>query len=190
MDSLQIVVADDVEELRTLLVRMVTRLGHRTIVASNGKELVELCNNHEVDLVISDIKMPEMGGFEAAACISDDVPVIFLTGFFEADWGERASEVGSYQILYKPVTEKTIASAIATAMSHEKNVGKVKQQIADVESDLENRRTIEQANSLLMQQLGITKAEAMRQLQGQARSSQIKLAEAAKKAISQVPSQR
>ena len=185
MDSLQIVVADDVEELRTLLLRMVTRLGHRTLVASNGKELVELCSNHKVDLVISDIKMPEMGGFEAAASISDDIAVIFLTGFFEPEWEQQASEVGSYQILYKPVTEKTIASAITTAMSQKRSVGDAKQRVEELESDLENRKTIEKAKSQLMQQLGITEVEAMRHLQGQARTAGIKLVEAAQKLISQ-----
>ena len=64
--TLRIAVADDEPDVRDYFQRMLPRLGHEVVaVASTGRELVELCREHHPDLIIADIRMPEMDGDEA-----------------------------------------------------------------------------------------------------------------------------
>jgi two-component system, response regulator PdtaR len=77
--TLRIAVADDEPDVRDYFQRMLPRLGHQVVaVASTGRELVELCREHHPDLIIADIRMPEMDGDEALLQICSDDPTPFI----------------------------------------------------------------------------------------------------------------
>src|SRR4051794_5040351 len=105
---LRIAIADDERDIREYLQEIFPRLGHEVVaVAETGVQLVTLCRATHPDLVIADVKMPDMDGLEAAQVINRDrpVPVILVSAYSEdATLGRlRAEPVMAY--LIKPVTE-------------------------------------------------------------------------------------
>ena len=77
--TLRIAVADDEPDVLDYLRVMLPRLGHQVVAAaSNGRELVELCREHKPDLIIADVRMPEMNGDVAIQEICQDNPTPFI----------------------------------------------------------------------------------------------------------------
>ena len=90
---LRIAVADDEPDMRDYFQKSLPRLGHKVVaVAQTGRELVEQCRACRPDLVITDIKMPELDGIEAAIQIYRErpVPVILVSAYHDAALVERA----------------------------------------------------------------------------------------------------
>ncbi len=117
--GLRIVVADDEPDIRQYFQKILPRLGHKVIAAGkNGTELVELCREHKPDLVISDIKMPEMDGIEAAEIIYQEVqaPVILVSAHNDAETIERAVSDHVMCYLVKPIKQADLLPAMALAV--------------------------------------------------------------------------
>jgi response regulator NasT len=77
--TLRIAVADDEPDVRDYFRVMLPRLGHDVVAsAANGRELVELCRQHQPDLIIADVRMPEMDGDVAVHQICSDRPTPFI----------------------------------------------------------------------------------------------------------------
>ena len=113
---LRIAVADDEADVREYLGKILPLLGHEVVaVASTGAELVEACRRERPDLVVTDIKMPDMDGLEAVHAIRAErpVPVIVITGYQDRVHRERArkGEVSIY--LVKPVKRADLEEALA-----------------------------------------------------------------------------
>ncbi|HVJ42106.1 MAG TPA: response regulator [Dongiaceae bacterium] len=80
----QILVAEDDEQLRNFLVRMLQRAGYRVRAAENGSQAVEMLSELKVDLLLADVTMPGLDGFELAKQCSrhnPNVQIMFITGF-------------------------------------------------------------------------------------------------------------
>ena len=91
--ALRILVADDEPDMQQYFRKILPRLGHQVIgVADNGRMLVEQCRLLQPDLVITDIKMPELDGIEAAVQIYRErpVPVILVSAYHDPKLIERA----------------------------------------------------------------------------------------------------
>lgn len=104
MESLRIAVADDESDMREFLQKALERLGHQVLgPAENGLQLVELCQQQQPDLIITDIRMPEMNGDEALRQILAvrHVPYIVISAF-EATLTEDSNNADSVR-LDKPV---------------------------------------------------------------------------------------
>ncbi len=93
------------------------RPGTPSYAAENGVAAVRLAEAHTPDLVILDIKMPEMDGFEAARAILDrtQVPIIFLTAYGEQELVERAVRLPVMGYLVKPIKEAELLAMIEVA---------------------------------------------------------------------------
>src|SRR5262249_51333828 len=84
--SLRISIADDEPDMRDYFQKILPALGHAVVCAAKtGKELVEHCLELKPDLVITDIKMPDMDGIEAAVALYRDnpVPVILVSAYHD-----------------------------------------------------------------------------------------------------------
>ena len=84
MKDKQILVVDDEPKMRRVLEIMLQKLGHRVLSAGNGREALAVFQANTIDLVITDLRMPEMDGIELAqhaAQIAPDMRVMFITGF-------------------------------------------------------------------------------------------------------------
>ncbi len=118
MFPLRISVADDEADIREYYQRMLTHLGHRVVSCSaNGRELVDECLRQMPDLVITDIKMPEMDGLDATEQIGQQfsVPVILVSAYHSPDMVGRASAARVQAFLTKPIKLADLAPAINLA---------------------------------------------------------------------------
>ena len=116
---LRIAVADDEPDMREYFERILPRLGHEVVsVAATGTELVEHCRLQRPDLIITDIKMPDMDGVEAAAeiCREAPVPVILVTGYQDRHHRERARQAQVCVYLVKPIKRADLEASIAAAI--------------------------------------------------------------------------
>src|SRR4051794_18913342 len=103
---LKIVIADDDPGVLDTYKRMLRGLGHTVIgAASSGAELVEQAQSQKPELVISDIKMGDFDGIEAARqiCQNEAVPIIFVSGYSDSELIERAQADYVLGYLVKPV---------------------------------------------------------------------------------------
>src|ERR1700722_19739471 len=104
--SLRIIAADDELLIREYYQQAVPALGHQIVaVVDTGAELIENCRTLAPDLVITDIKMPDMDGIDAARKIYDHhpLPIILVSGYHDPDLVERAAAEHILAYLLKPV---------------------------------------------------------------------------------------
>lgn len=109
MDSEQssVLVVDDVEANRDLLSRRLQRQGHHVVLAENGKQAIEMVQTQEFDLILCDIMMPEMNGYQVLEYLKADpkfryIPVIIVSAMSELDSIVRCIELGAEDYLLKP----------------------------------------------------------------------------------------
>jgi two-component system, response regulator PdtaR len=118
---LRIVVADDEPDVRDYFRVMLPRLGHEVVgVAADGRELVELCRQHKPDLIIADVRMPEMDGDVALQQICQDSPVPFILISAYSKPEGMLDGFGSARRTYltKPVKRDNLQDAIEQVCSN------------------------------------------------------------------------
>src|SRR5262249_43028276 len=106
--SLRIAVADDEPDMRDYFRKILPRLGHQVVsVAETGRELIEQCHQSRPDLVITDIKMPDMDGIDAAIGLYREkpVPVILVSAYHEPELIARAEADHILGYLVKPIKQ-------------------------------------------------------------------------------------
>jgi AmiR/NasT family two-component response regulator len=181
---LRIAVADDEPDVRDYFQRILPRLGHQLVaVTQTGRELVEQCRAVRPDLVITDIKMPDMDGIDAAAeiCRDEPVPVILVSAYHHPQLFERAKgEQHILAYLVKPAKQSDLEAAIAIATQRFEQFQALRREAADLRQTLEDRKVIERAKGTLMTELHLDENEAFRRLQKLARDSNRKMAEVAR----------
>ena len=90
-----------------------------TIIAENGKAAVKQLMSHDIDLVISDLKMPEMDGIQVLIYISNHyskIPVIVITAFSTPDIENELNSMGMFQLLEKPIDFSVLIQSINRAI--------------------------------------------------------------------------
>lgn len=180
--GLRVAVADDEPEVRDTLAKTLESLGHEVVFAgATGRELVDHCLSSEIDLIMTDIRMPDMDGIEAAAVIYEKVhrPIIILSGHCDRELIERAEENHVFAYLVKPVTAMQLEPAIALAKRRFEEFQALQKEANDLRQALADRKLIERAKGLLMKHLNVDEQEAFRRLQKLASSKNKKLIEVA-----------
>jgi response regulator NasT len=117
--ALRIIVADDEPDMREYFQKCLRRMGHRVVaVAKTGQELVEQCRVLQPDLVITDIKMPDLDGIDAACQLYRErrIPVILVSAYLDPALIERAEADHVQAYLVKPIKQADLEPAIALAM--------------------------------------------------------------------------
>jgi response regulator NasT len=186
MESLKVVVADDDAVMRTLLRARLEKLGHELVgEADNGATAVELVKAHRPDVVILDIRMPEVDGIEAARQITAETPcaILFLTAFGDQVLVEQATEAGAFGYLMKPFRKEDLAPAMEVAMRRFRELQNRSEQIAELKEALETRKVVERAKGILMQRHNLTEDEAFKRIHFQARNQNKKMREIAESII-------
>ncbi len=102
----KIIIADDDELVRTAVYNILTMFGHDVVAVSSGRKVVEKISE-DFDIVILDINMPDMGGFETMEHLNKkfDIPVLFLTGAGSMDYAVKAINLGAYDFMTKPIAD-------------------------------------------------------------------------------------
>jgi response regulator NasT len=184
---LRIAVADDEPDMCQFFREILSRLGHQVIAATNsGRDLVDQCRANRPDLVITDIKMPDMDGVEAAAALNREkpVPVILVTAYPGSDFPGRAGESHIMAYLVKPIKPPDLQAAIALAVIRFEEFQELKQEAADLRQALEDRKTVERAKGIIMRRLRLEEPQAFRRLQKMASDENRRLVEIARTVLS------
>lgn len=180
--SLKISVADDEFDMRDYFQRILPRLGHEVVsVAENGRELVDQSLQLHPDLIITDIKMPEMDGIEAATRIfqARATPVILVSAFHDPELISRAEQDHVLAYLVKPIKLADLETAIAITMRRFEQFEALRQETTDLRQALEDRKIIERAKGVLMKKTGLDEGEAFRRLRRISNDRNLKLVEVA-----------
>jgi len=106
----KILVIDDEELITKSLLKLLEKEGYKTTVARTGKEALEIVKKNDFDLVISDVRMPEMDGIETVEKIrahfksleKKPIPEILITGYADIEKYEKARKLEVKDYIYKP----------------------------------------------------------------------------------------
>ena len=121
MMKFNVMIVDDEKNIREGLGKALEMDGYNVYLAENGKKAFDLINKTEMDLVIADLKMPEMSGEELLKRISSSfptIPVIILTGHGTIESAVNAMRNGAYDFLTKPVNLDRLSLLVNRALSN------------------------------------------------------------------------
>ena len=163
----RLLVVDDEVAIAMQLEERLTFMGYKVVgMASSGEEAVSMAKDLRPDLILMDIVMPgKIDGIDAAEIIKEelDIPVIFLTGYTQNQFIERAKITGPFGYIVKPFQEREIKAAIEVALwkkdmevalrkAHDKLERRVEERTAEIltankelKKEIEERKHAEQA---------------------------------------------
>lgn len=186
MAAIRILIAEDNDLVSLTLEEQLRGLGYDVVgIARSGSEAVSMALRLRPDLIIMDIRMPEMDGTEAATRIHDQmaVPIIMLTAYADRETIRRAEAAGALAYLVKPVSENEFPPAINIALARFREIQALRTQVTDLEESLEARKLIERAKGILMQRLGLNERDAYERLRQRARDKRTKMKDIAQAII-------
>lgn len=113
--DIEILYAEDEESIREPFVEMLKRRVKNVVAVANGKEGLEMYHSRHFDLIITDIRMPQMSGLDMAAEIRKTnryIPIIVTTAYEFKDFLIKAIEVGVNKYLVKPIQKESLITAL------------------------------------------------------------------------------
>ena len=122
MPANSILIVDDETSVRESLEKVLSKAGYATWTANSGHEALALLAHHQVDIVLSDLKMPDGDGVELLKSIKKDYPdieVILLTGYGTIETAVDAMREGAYDFISKPPKKAIILSAVERAIERQ-----------------------------------------------------------------------
>ena len=168
MDRTRVIIADDESIIRMDLREMLTNLDYLVVgEVGDGRSAVNLARELKPDVVIMDIKMPDMDGIEAARVLTEEhiAPVILLTAYSQKDLVERAKVAGVVGYMVKPFREADLGPAIEVALARFKEFETLHNEVDDLQLALETRKLVDRAKGILMDSQGLTESDAFRKIQ-------------------------
>ncbi|MFF0220288.1 adenylate/guanylate cyclase domain-containing protein [Streptomyces vinaceus] len=120
-----VLVADDDSVARILLSRLVEQEGHEVVTAATGREACRILSHQVIDIVLLDIEMPEMNGFEVLDFARKDprlgdVPIVVVSALEDLDSVVRAIEMGADDYLSKPVKRTLLHARLNSSLSRKR----------------------------------------------------------------------
>ena len=164
----RVVVAEDESLIRMDIVEILRDNGFDVVgEAGDGETAVALATELRPDLVIMDIRMPQLDGIEAAKRLSENqiAPVVLLTAFSQKELVEQASEAGALAYVVKPFTPNDLLPAIEIALSRYQQILTLETEVADLVERFETRKLVDRAKGLLNERMGLSEPEAFRWIQ-------------------------
>ena len=111
----RILIAEDDFHLRTLIGAILKKVGHETYPVENGRQALEVLKRFPIDLILSDILMPDIGGLqllEQSKKRYPAVPVVMMSVYTRSDWVQDALEKGAATYLLKPFTYEQLVTVV------------------------------------------------------------------------------
>ncbi len=130
-----LLVVDDREDNREALAEALQRSGYTVLVAAGGREAIARISAHAPDLVICDLKMPDVDGMEVlktARAAPNPPELILLTAFGTVETAVDALKLGAFNYLTKPVNLKDLRAQVERALEHRamrRDIGRLKRQV-------------------------------------------------------------
>ena len=119
----RLLIVDDEEKIREMIGKFAAHEGHDTMLASNGIEALDLFGKHDFDVVILDVMMPEMDGYETLKKMKEikDVPCIFLTALGQEYDRIYGFDIGAEDYVTKPFSPKELMMRIKVILKRNGN---------------------------------------------------------------------
>ncbi len=118
----KILIAEDERDIRDLITFTLRFANYEVVAASNGEEAVSLAKQEVPDLILMDVRMPRMTGYEACAMIKaesnlKDIPVIFLSAKGQDSEIQAGLQAGAVEYLLKPFAPDQLTARIETILA-------------------------------------------------------------------------
>lgn len=120
-EKVTVLALEDDETIRSALKVLLEREGYRSIIASDATQLTDLLTDDPIDLILLDIGLPWINGFEVAKLMAEshdlkNIPIIFLSGRTSEDDVKEAFEVGASDYIKKPFHIDDVKKSIKTLL--------------------------------------------------------------------------
>jgi two-component system alkaline phosphatase synthesis response regulator PhoP len=120
----KILIAEDERDIRDLITFTLRFANYEVVAASNGEEAVSLAKQEVPDLILMDVRMPRMTGYEACVAIKaemklKDIPIIFLSAKGQDAEIQAGLEVGAVEYLLKPFAPDQLTARIETILAQQ-----------------------------------------------------------------------
>jgi CheY-like chemotaxis protein len=118
--ALTVLLVEDDADSRELMAEVLASAGYEVATAATGAEAVQLLSERRVDVVITDLGLPGMGGLEvarASKALAPGVPVVVVTGWTEREDIARARGREVDRVLVKPVDPDSLSAAVRDALA-------------------------------------------------------------------------
>ncbi|MFZ5764553.1 MAG: sigma-54-dependent transcriptional regulator [Thermodesulfobacteriota bacterium] len=136
-----ILVVDDELSMREFLKILLEKEGYKAITAQDGEKALKIIEENEIHLVISDIRMPGMGGLELLGQVKQiqpDLPFVMITAFASPEDAVQAMKYGAYDYITKPFKLDEIKSIIHSAIRNAGGAAEAVDARQDLHSDFPN----------------------------------------------------
>ena len=177
---MRVLIVDDESLIRMDLRDIIESCGHEVVAeGTNGVEALALCKKHKPDIILMDVKMPELDGIEAARQIGfhHEAPVVLLTSYSQQDLIDKARDSGVYGYLIKPVREEQLVPSLEMALGRYKSDAQLREKMAELEQSLEDRKIVQKGTGILMELYSISEAEAYNRIRTLSMNKQISIIE-------------
>ncbi|MBC8504698.1 MAG: diguanylate cyclase [Anaerolineales bacterium] len=145
----QIMVVDDVDDNRLLLMRLLTQSDYGVSMADNGLTAFQLAEKDPPDLVLLDISMPEVDGYQVCQRFKDtptlrDIPIIFISALDGTLDKEKAFSVGGVDYITKPIEARDVLMRVENHLSIRNMQKQLEQRNLALEAEILRRESVEQ----------------------------------------------
>ena len=186
--KLKVLIADDEALIRQDIKEILTEAGYDVVAeAKDGYHALELAKTHLPDLMVLDIKMPNINGLEAAEEIqiglNKRIPTIILTAYNQPELIQKAGEVGAFAFLTKPVKPQDLIASIETAKYRAQEMENLHHDISDLKEKLEIRKLVEKAKGIIMKKMMLDEPDAMHFLQKKSMNDRMAIKDVAQQVI-------
>jgi AmiR/NasT family two-component response regulator len=184
----RVVVAEDESLIRMDVVETLREHGFDVVAeVGDGALAVAAVIEHKPDLVVMDIKMPNMDGLTAAEEMAGHkVAIVLLTAFSQKELVDRANQAGAMAYVVKPFTPNDLMPAVEIALSRHSQLLALENEIADLNERFETRKLVDRAKGLLNEKMNLSEPEAFRWIQKASMDRRLTMQEVAQTVIEQL----
>jgi two-component system, response regulator PdtaR len=189
----RVVVAEDESLIRLDIVEILRDNGFDVVgEAGDGETAVQLATELRPDLVVMDVRMPQLDGIKAAERLTKDhiAPVVLLTAFSQKELVEQATEAGALAYVVKPFTPADLLPAIEIALARYAQIVALESEVADMVERFETRKLVDRAKGLLNEKMGLSEPEAFRWIQKASMDRRLTMHDVAQAIIDQLAAKK
>lgn len=189
---IRVLVAEDNVLERTTLVELLSALGHEVVAAvENGTDAVAQAAQCTPDALLLDLNMPGASGVQAAEAIARTLPgiaVVLITGDLSLTLsGDEVVRSTAVALLAKPTPPTTLDATLRMAVVKARDLAAARSDAEEAKAQLEARKLIERAKSILMRRTGSTEPEAYRIMQRSSQDRSVPMVDIARAVIDSEP---